>query len=593
MAASSAVNESDVLYGLWGVRPGPWLWSGTVRILFVLDGRINTSTVSSSFGLGFVIETLTDPSLAWWVRHEVTVVRRDNGSDRDLDDPDQDVFFNSQALAFSKTDFDFRESGFDIDGFDQIWFFGDFPMNEAGDPDEEGFHPLKGDEVRIVAEWMDRGGGVFATGDHFNLGASMCAHIPRVRSMRRWTVAQGVPPQMGPYRNETLQGTETFVNGDDAREGDSVPQPIELVYTRRPVSILLRPVSPHPLFCVPGGGVVDHFPDHMHEGEVIEDGDVALDQPLNIPRYDRPEFPPALPLQVARFVATDGVTVINYRPVPRVLAHGRTTIPLPPLPVIAAASTAEASGSPLLGGLPFPGVRVGKRFGLVGAYDGDSAGIGRVVVDSTWHHWFSYNLHGFQASNVPQFEKMQAYYRNVALWLARPSQRQTMLVAAMWGVVVSDPMAFPAARPDTLWGIGRRALEVMSRTASECSMLELASAYLTADLRQLFSVDGHVDSAAPDVDGLEPGLFVRAVAGGLASSLLEPAAAYRKHGFQRPKIDEQQLAKHANEGLADGIRALAKTLKARATSSGSIAADLASITGERQSSPTQPGRKDR
>ena len=567
------MNESDELYGRWGVRPGPWLWSGTSRILFVLDGRINTSTVSSSFGLGFVINTLTDPLAAWWLRHDVTVVRRDDGSHRDLDDPNQDIFFNSQQLAFTKTDFDFSASGFDIGAFDQIWFFGDFPMNEAGDPDDEGFHPLKGDEVRIVAEWMDRGGGVFATGDHFNLGASMCAHIPRVRSMRRWTVDQGVPSRTGLDRNETLQGPETFDPfGDDAREGDSVPQPIELVYTLRPVSILLRPVSPHPLFCVPGG-VVDHFPDHMHEGEVIEDNDVALDRPLNIPGYDRPEFPPALHQEVARLATTEGA-VVNYRPVPRVLAHGRTTIPLPPVAVSVAAASTDASGAPTRAGLPFPGVQVGKRFALVGAYDGDPAGIGRVVVDSTWHHWFSYNLHGFQASNLPQYEKMQAYYRNVALWLARPSQRQEMLVSAMWGIVVSDPMAFPAAHPDTLWGIGRRALGVMSRTASECTMLELASAYLTADQKELFSTDGRTDSAAPNVDGLEPSLFVRAVAGGLASSLLEPAAAYRKHGFRRPKIDQRELTKHANKGLADGIRALVNTLEARATRSGSIATDL-------------------
>ena len=86
-----------------------------------------------------------------------------------------------------------------------------------------------------------------------------------------------------------------------------------------------------------------------------------------------------------------------------------------------------------------------KRFGLVGAYDGDSVGIGRVVVDSTWHHWFSYNLHGFQAANPAMYELMQAYYRNVGLWLATPAQRQSMVVAASWGIVVSDPMAFPAA----------------------------------------------------------------------------------------------------------------------------------------------------
>ena len=59
----------------------------------------------------------------------------------------------------------------------------------------------------------------------------------------------------------------------------------------------------------------------------------------------------------------------------------------------------------------------GKRFPVIGAYDGDDVGIGRVVVDSTWHHWFSYNLHGFREENPSVYEGMQVYYRNVGLWL--------------------------------------------------------------------------------------------------------------------------------------------------------------------------------
>ena len=30
-------------------------------------------------------------------------------------------------------------------------------------------------ELKVLAEWMDAGGGVFATGDHAYLGASMCS----------------------------------------------------------------------------------------------------------------------------------------------------------------------------------------------------------------------------------------------------------------------------------------------------------------------------------------------------------------------------------------------------------------------------------
>ena len=114
---------------------------------------------------------------------------------------------------------------------------------------------------------MDRGGGVFAAGDHWNLGASMCSRIPRVRTMRRWTPEQGVPKMDGDTRNETLQPGLGY---EDLWEKDAVPQPVELVYQSRVTSILARPLFPHSLLATPTG-VVDRFPDHMHEGDVVDD----------------------------------------------------------------------------------------------------------------------------------------------------------------------------------------------------------------------------------------------------------------------------------------------------------------------------------
>ena len=140
---------------------------------------------------------------------------------------------------------------------DQIWFFGDFPSNEPNDPDDARYSPFSAAELKVLAEWMDRGGGEFATGDHSNLGASMCSRIPRVRSMRKWTEAQGVPPQHGPERHETRQGA-LGTTTSDASEEDAVPQTIEPVY-RSTASIALVNFAPHPFLCARDAGVPPPF----------------------------------------------------------------------------------------------------------------------------------------------------------------------------------------------------------------------------------------------------------------------------------------------------------------------------------------------
>ena len=145
---------------------------------------------------------------------------------------------------------------------------------------------------------------------------------------------------------------------------------------------------------------------------------------------------PFVELQTDPGTAADvAVTNPHLRPRPQVVAYGRTTNE--PVPVVTVPNGARDVNARLLHS-------TGRTFGLLGTYDGDPVGIGRVVVDSTWHHWFSLNLHGFEAETPnTQYQLMQTYYRNVGLWLATAAQRQSMLVAGTWGIVVSDPMAFP------------------------------------------------------------------------------------------------------------------------------------------------------
>src|SRR6185436_12595942 len=71
----------------------------------------------------------------------------------------------------------FRFDAQDLSSYDQIWMFA---VQRS-----DGLL-LTDNELKVIAQFMDGGGGVFATGDHEDLGVAMCGRIPRVRSMRKW-----------------------------------------------------------------------------------------------------------------------------------------------------------------------------------------------------------------------------------------------------------------------------------------------------------------------------------------------------------------------------------------------------------------------
>jgi hypothetical protein len=513
---------------LWGIRPGPWLWGSRVRILFVIDGRVNLQKDLNTFGLGLVLDTLRDESVAWWARFEVDVADRDGGALVNLHPGPYGIKFRG---------FRFTRQGFDIDAYDQIWFFGDKPGQDADEPfasdamiERSEYKPLDDAELEIVAEWMDRGGGVFATGDHSLLGASMSFRIPRVRTMRKWKFEHGVPTFQGATRHETLQpGSSSDL------EGDALGQPIEPVFRKVGSPPFFVRHVPHPILCA-AGRVIDVFPDHMHEGEVIEDADVDLDRPLDIPDYDGVEYPPEV--QVGSPVAASaGAGLLLERPRPQVIAHGRTTNQENP----------------------------GKRFALISVYDGDRARIGRIVVDSTWHHWFSMNTRGFKDDNPSLYASIQAYHRNVALWLARPEQRVATLIAASWGVLTGlGPMAFQGSLSE--WEIGERTIAVIGRTLSACMVTDLVATLVAFDAAKLTTVPLEL-AGRPVWSRLPEELLERAIVGGIGSALRDLALDHYDAwaSGERPRLDPDALRVLALQGAAHGHRLLVSSLEQAVT----------------------------
>jgi hypothetical protein len=497
----------------WGISPVPWLWRTRVRILVVIDGvRITQSRDPNEFGLGFVLDTLRDSSFAWWVRFDVDVEHR-------------------QA---PEKPFRFTNGGFNLDQFDQVWFFGDNPGEEAANDPDEGdgtvdaavYAPLDNAELRVLATWMEHGGGVFATGDHSILGASMCSRIPRVRTMRMWTHAQGVPSYSDVDRHETWQHTLAGAAYD--WEGDRWPQPIHPVYRQNGSEWFAHGIFPHPLLCGENG-IIDRFPDHMHEGAVIEDENVELDKALGIPGFSGVEYP-TIPQDILPTLAF-GPAYLGNRPRPQVIARGMTTnIDAPP-----------------------------RLFGLIGVYDGDSARIGRVVVDSTWHHWFSLNLVGLREESPVHYRAMQNYYRNVALWLSTPAQRASMLFAATWGVLVGTyPGAF--SRFMNPWEIGQRVIDVIGRTAPQCLISELVAA--------LVMTGGPGRSVGSQRNGrptaLGPAVAVvnGAIVGGISLELVELARHYRSERAlgRSTEVDVNDIRLRAWAGVNAGRKALVEAL---------------------------------
>jgi hypothetical protein len=317
--------------------------------------------------------------------------------------------------------------------------------------------PIGASEVQAIAEFMAGGGGVFATGDHEGMGSFICGSIPRVRSMRLWFGEASDFPAGYPAtsidstgaviaslnwpglsigargRADTLQrnptDTATEFLFDD--QSDDIPQPLAF-----PGSVV------HPIL-EGETGPLSRFPDHMHEGEVVTP--VDLTQVLSINGQDFPEYP------------VSG----SFRPAPAIIATGE---------VVGGHST-KVEGMSCeqnnFGG--DTALTVSRQLGVLCAYDGRAAGVGRVVTDSSFHHYLDVNLIGDPCGTTPDREQgfgpkyvppaagtvladLQAFYVNTVTWLARTNRSFYFAVdKGSFGFdEASDNLTFPVF-PNAFW----------------------------------------------------------------------------------------------------------------------------------------------
>lgn len=334
-------SARDILAGEITLKP--FFWPCRQQILMVADGGIAFDT--GGFALSKVLSILEN-NPEWWAKFNITCAHRGGTPGTTATVPTEQGATRQVLQGFR-----FTQTGFGINGYHQVWLFGILPGN-GGVYDPNSANSLSTQELEILSRWMDeQRGGVFATGDHEELGANLCAKVPRVRSMRRWTNAQGVPPVGGQNRHDTLvTGANMSIESTD--ETDRYPMTIDpTYYSLASWHPFVHRSAPHPILCGTDG-VITILPDHPHEGDVVEPAD--LGQTFSFGSYtNKPEYP----------------IVAGHQPRPQVIAEARV------LPV---------HKQPGASGPGHKGPANAKDFGVIGAYDGHGANVGRVAVDSTW-----------------------------------------------------------------------------------------------------------------------------------------------------------------------------------------------------------------
>jgi hypothetical protein len=311
--------------------------------------------------------------------------------------------------------------------YDQVWFFGVLQCDQLSAPENELTDP----EVAALRTWMDdHEGGVLVTGDHanprpsdasdgaldplVNLGRALGHRIPRAGRLRVWEglpSADIFPDAHQTHNTQVPDGTHPL--DDLTLQDDQFPQ--RLLLTKYSLGWSwpwwLRQYRPHPLLCG-RAGAIDVFPDHMHEG--------ALDFPATYPAAEWPQGP-------------------SGQPVPEVIARGTDK-------------------------------RFPATYGVLSAYDGEPASVGRIVADSTWHHYFNVNLRGFAPGSAVR-DAIGDYYANLAAWLAPPAQRHAMRYWFWWLLAVHPAVHMVKGNSFTV--LGQTAFDVLGRQASQCTISQL------------------------------------------------------------------------------------------------------------------------
>ena len=530
----------------------PWWRRCTVKVLIVTDGTLNFG--EGDFGLSTFVRVLKNEAPSR-VSFEITLAHIGNVSDAQMLASEPGIVNRIKSFRFDNA------AHFTADMYDQIWLFG-IQTNYVGMPGRGDF--LAPGEVNAIHAHMQRGGGLFATGDHGFLGQALCGALPRVRGMRYWgdfpsaDNNQNQVSMTGPRRNDSNQeGHDAGTSFSD--QSDDVPQPLDLLLYSSYAGFLRNARYPHPLMCGRMGRI-DVFPDHPHEGECR----VPPDMTLAFGGTD--EYPP------------DGSGV---RIEPEVVAWGR----------VRAGNTTRSTGPN-----PMKVPTVAQTFGVVCAYDGHrAAGKGRVVCDSTWHHFVNVNLIGVlegggfdefsvsgedaskhdgflsSAAGLAALSKIKNYYTNIGVWMSPPAKHDCFHRLTWWEVIFSDRLieatltspdiALDRIPASTLMHIGIHARDVFARRAGQCQTLEWLINWLRPFIEVVWLdpwdpiTRVQLEKAEPPLPAVDPMPMVDiALGSALVSMRQQFPLPPDKVGDQHDKVALKAIANGARYGIDLGAK---------------------------------------
>lgn len=520
--------------------------SEPVKILMVVDGEFSYGP--SYFGLFNLLKNLLFAKDSW-VKFHIYPTHRSYDANWDEVVPKLgpgmtgDIFSLAGGFRFDEnmgTQWGPQKGKYFLETIDQIWFFG-FRQGTGG---------LKPGELVYIRNFMDEGGGVFATGDHMFFGRSLCGDLPRIKFMRKWN--EKIPNAWALQRNSSITPTDEFIDERDQGllQFDDIPMKLDVrhyhcyqwphpsghlpVEASQPESDVEIPSAfdeleermPHPLLSArdPEDKVIDVLPDHLHEGEVV-----ALDakkwwdlttKKLIHRLYEvaASYFPKALSTlrSDSRLLKLKKFTKEHFKAHPPtkkslkawqqkllevhplggepkktfvqqssdILNSGLMEFPPDfnnhPLPWEVVASADNQDVSPLAKRATLIKSPRPKEYGVIGAYDGclTQTGVGRIVVDSSFHHWIDANLTGIRERqklvakrrNIrdpkfrrgfltergrPTLKEINTYHRNVAFWLTPRAKQKLLAAFALRNSLFNPPLTDAVDTALTTWQIGR------------------------------------------------------------------------------------------------------------------------------------------
>ncbi len=517
----------------------PWRMKTYVDILIVVDTEISVSP-ANDFGIASVIELIRNAAVGC-MRFRVDIALRNGETPAVIASP---TVHQPKYRGFR---FDMVDGATAvIDKYEQIWCFGFKPSNSGNLNDAEinqpGAFPASDAELAKLSQWMrDKKGGLFGTGDHHFLGASMCHRIPRLSTMRRWTNTDGVPPIGSPARIDTLRPPSPAYEpgapggplplGNSPHQGDLTPQPIQWVTWQSsywPFGIRKRP---HPVLCHPTLGPIDVMPDHAHEGLCVDTADIPLNGTYNFDGVaHQPEYPNAI----------DG----GPQPTPLVIAYG-SNLGSPPYNFSKGVQPARSANP------------------MISVYDGHRSGVGRVATDSTWHHWMDVNIDDLKAANNDHWKKISRYFINLAVWLNPPGFSTNCLYLS---AVVShfEYPGFQEYVPELpTRDLGRSLRAHLIKRYGPCWITQHIWEIIWERKLLPFEVLRKLEPAL-NRPGIDPDIFEEIVLGSLVEATMKQAAAIKKvasEGKARADFTLPEPEKLFDEPLRRSIDALTQELQ--------------------------------